>query len=654
MISSVISPVIKEISHRVGIPRSSGRQYWTPLTLVVEDAAPTHVVITFPSAKTILASDFTIAGVTVVSGSWTNLVYTLVLSPAVNYGDVLNVVYKSKSYSVTNNVIDPLTIINDGNTVAWFKASDLTTITKDAGTGEVSRWNDRLGSGHDLKQAVATKYPIWSANGILFDKINDYMKCDAFTLNQPTYVYIIFNQKSYVNACYVFDGNTYGTGFLAQYPYNANLQMYAGKFGNTLVATPYNVQMLVKALFNGASSELQKNDESVVLGDAGMANMGGFILGVGGGVSAAYANIEVREILIRKVADSDFTKYKLSDYLSKPYSLYPRFNDSAEIFDGSVMNNSVLMGPIADQAGTVYPNTGVRNAFGTIKFTTDAPNIWLKANPTFYGIYSNYSYLRISIDGTLSYQQFSTSVYKYISLGAGTKTVEITESGIVLYPAVGEIGCGITSVKIPYGYTYSIVDTDTPANKMLFLGDSISVGGSATYMTNGYTMKFRDAGNNVSVYGVGGTGLFHYASTTDKINNTVSKINALMDGTSSNKLLIDLGFNDWHYTFSGHVAVFQTNYGLLLDAIHAARPDIVIKCISPIISTCLAGGEGANGDGDTLADFRTAVSNACTGRAYCTYIDGYSLMTAGGLDADGIHPTNTGHTTMYNSLVGLI
>jgi hypothetical protein len=71
----------------------------------VEDVAPTHVVITFPSAKTVSASDFTIAGFTVLSGSWSGVVYTLVLSVAVVYGNTLNVVYKGKSYPVTNNVI---------------------------------------------------------------------------------------------------------------------------------------------------------------------------------------------------------------------------------------------------------------------------------------------------------------------------------------------------------------------------------------------------------------------------------------------------------------------------------------------------------------------------------------------------------------------
>jgi len=89
---------------------SRGGSAWTPQTLVVENAAPTNVVITFPSAKTVLASDFTIAAFTVLSGSWTGNIYTLVLSAAVVYGDILNVVYKSVSYPVTNNVAAPIPV----------------------------------------------------------------------------------------------------------------------------------------------------------------------------------------------------------------------------------------------------------------------------------------------------------------------------------------------------------------------------------------------------------------------------------------------------------------------------------------------------------------------------------------------------------------
>jgi hypothetical protein len=81
--------------------------YWKPLTLVVENAAATHVVMTGSMAETkAVASDFTIAGFTVSSlaRDATKKILTLTLSTSVVFGDTLSVVYKGKSYSVTNNV----------------------------------------------------------------------------------------------------------------------------------------------------------------------------------------------------------------------------------------------------------------------------------------------------------------------------------------------------------------------------------------------------------------------------------------------------------------------------------------------------------------------------------------------------------------------
>jgi hypothetical protein len=85
-----------------------GHCYWTPQTLVVEDAAPTHVVMTgLISNTSALASDFTIAGfiVSSLSTDVTNKILTLVLSTTVSGFDSLIVIYKGNSYGVTNNII---------------------------------------------------------------------------------------------------------------------------------------------------------------------------------------------------------------------------------------------------------------------------------------------------------------------------------------------------------------------------------------------------------------------------------------------------------------------------------------------------------------------------------------------------------------------
>ena len=137
---------------KIGIPFQknafSFSSYWaTLISATVENAAPTHVVLTFPTAQTSLgATDFTIAGFTIASGSWTGAVLTLVLSEAVMIFDgnlTITFVTTGETATVTNNVDD------DGNTAIWLDSQDLTSITKDE-SNRVAAWNDKLLQVSDL------------------------------------------------------------------------------------------------------------------------------------------------------------------------------------------------------------------------------------------------------------------------------------------------------------------------------------------------------------------------------------------------------------------------------------------------------------------------------------------------------------------------
>lgn len=108
MVRPLIRDVIQNtVVNTVMSASQSWSSYWKPQSLVVEDAQPTKVVMTGLSANTnAVAGDFTIAGFTISSlaRDVTNKILTLTLSTAVVYGDILTVVYKTKSYSVTNNI----------------------------------------------------------------------------------------------------------------------------------------------------------------------------------------------------------------------------------------------------------------------------------------------------------------------------------------------------------------------------------------------------------------------------------------------------------------------------------------------------------------------------------------------------------------------
>jgi hypothetical protein len=89
----------------------------------------------------------------------------------------------------------------------------------------------------------------------------------------------------------------------------------------------------------------------------------------------------------------------------------------------------------------------------------------------------------------------------------------------------------------------------------------------------------------------------------------------------------------------------------LLVAIHAAYPSATIFAQTAIDATV----ETANTYGNTLGDYRAAISTAAAGKAaYVTVVDGTTLMTAGGLSADGVHPTTAGHATIKGNVLPML
>ena len=105
----IISPTAIS-PHRIGKSGINWSSSWaTLISATVENAAPTHVVLTFPSEGTSVAADITctVNGVARVisSASWTGGVWTIVLASAVDYGDVVVMTFKlTNTTTVTNNV----------------------------------------------------------------------------------------------------------------------------------------------------------------------------------------------------------------------------------------------------------------------------------------------------------------------------------------------------------------------------------------------------------------------------------------------------------------------------------------------------------------------------------------------------------------------
>ena len=216
--------------------------------------------------------------------------------------------------SVTNQVAQ--LAFQNANTLCWFM-EDLTTITKD-GSNLVSVWADKQGSGRDLLQAIGTNQPLWTSTGITFDGIDNLMKCDPFTLNQPEMIYIVFKQISWTNLDEIFDGNASLSGTLKQRTATPGLHLYAGANGAVNNNAAIGDYVIARCLFNGAASTLQINETAVTTTNPGAANMGGFSLSLR---APYYGNFEVKEIIVRNTADDSTVQAAIYSYLSSKYSI---------------------------------------------------------------------------------------------------------------------------------------------------------------------------------------------------------------------------------------------------------------------------------------------------------------------------------------------
>jgi hypothetical protein len=229
-------------------------------------------------------------------------------------------------YSAYSNIVNATTLsvgevaIRLGNTVGWYASDDLTTITKD-GANAVSRWNDKLLSGRDLIQATGTNQPLWSADGVLFDGSDNFMKTTAFTWNQPEFIYMVVKQITWVDTESIFDGNTLHSGVFQQRTLTPGLKVYADSFSDINSNLTLDTWGIVRVLFNhdvAGGSKLQVNNTIPITGDFGISNMGGFILGCKANI-ASWANIQVKEIILRNVADSVPNETSIYNYLATKY-----------------------------------------------------------------------------------------------------------------------------------------------------------------------------------------------------------------------------------------------------------------------------------------------------------------------------------------------
>jgi hypothetical protein len=216
----------------------------------------------------------------------------------------------------------PSFLSTDGNTVAWYKYDELSTLV--LSDSSVSEWKDYLGSGRDIQAPVlGSAHPTLTSTGILFDGVNDMLSAN-FELKQPEFIYLVLNQITFDSYQKIFDGGYYAnfgdTMSLQQSPEFPNLVAGGGADVN-IINSSIGEYFIFRGLYNSTNSKFIINDNTPVYGNIGTRDASGFTLARDANWNIDYGNIEFKEIIIRNVVDSSENEYAIYNYLKTKYNL---------------------------------------------------------------------------------------------------------------------------------------------------------------------------------------------------------------------------------------------------------------------------------------------------------------------------------------------
>lgn len=220
------------------------------------------------------------------------------------------VVRPPASFTVSRGTLTPAGVLSLAP-AAWFRYGQGITVT---GSG-VSQWDDASGNARHLLQGTDTNRPALQADGsILFDGVDNFLKCSAFTLNQPMTLYLLGKMVAWAVSTYWCDGNSTASMGIQMATGSPGFRLVAGASTAVTNDLAVSVNGVISAVFNGASSVLQVNNGAPITGNAGASNAGGFMLGANA-IPGGYANVQIKEAIIFPVAHDSATRKRIVDYL---------------------------------------------------------------------------------------------------------------------------------------------------------------------------------------------------------------------------------------------------------------------------------------------------------------------------------------------------
>jgi hypothetical protein len=206
-----------------------------------------------------------------------------------------------------------VTLLSDGNTVAWYSSDNAGSITVDDSI-HISQINDILESGHNLLSTL-TNRPILTSTGIIFDGVSHFMKTANFTFDQPEFVYLVIKPLAWTLWKVILDGSAINTMQIIQNPTKPQVGFYSGE---TIQITdvPLGKWVIMRVLFSGINGKVIINNNTPVTGNIGTVNAGGISLGARADKNPSFANFALKETIFRKsvAGESDIYNYLESKY----------------------------------------------------------------------------------------------------------------------------------------------------------------------------------------------------------------------------------------------------------------------------------------------------------------------------------------------------
>lgn len=236
----------------------------------------------------------------------------------------------------------------DGNTWGWYNNK---SVVADA-NGRVSSWFDILGSGHDLKQAVEAKQPIFNGTEIISDGVDDFLKTDKFVLLKPVTIYIVaeFNNS---NSHVILDGyNANHIGITCTLSNSTHTIKQYSNFAGA-AETNYlgkNELGCINAVFDISATIIGINNRPESVGTISpIYDFNGAITLFATASGVSPAKFKVRELIVRNTVDDLETRKLFSYYLCDKHKILYKKNHTYEPY-----NNEI--NPVLDSQLILYPD----------------------------------------------------------------------------------------------------------------------------------------------------------------------------------------------------------------------------------------------------------------------------------------------------------